>query len=260
MQEEEERRQSELARQMKLEEERLAKEHEERERFRRQEQTADLERKIRRERIEELRKTELGARALQNVDEADLDSLDADKLMEMQREQLEKERRELTERIRASEKKLDFQVRAIRLVELPLLQQQYEEESTRQKAEFELHERERLEKSKKEHEQRVIQCERLVRMSDDVNSWQKIILDIESKEYAARLAEWEKKRNAAREAEIARRKSLRKEERRAAAIARKKALRQKLQEEEESKSEEASAQSRFKKLSIIFHFLLLGWC
>ena len=56
--------------------------------------------KIRRERIEDLRKTELGARALQNVDEAELDSLDADKLMEMQREQLEKERRELTERIR----------------------------------------------------------------------------------------------------------------------------------------------------------------
>lgn len=222
---------------MKLEEERLAKEQEERERFRRQEQTADLERKIRRERIEELRKTELGARALQNVDESELDSLDADKLMEMQREQLEKERRELTERIRASEKKLDFHVRAVRLVELPLLQEQHAEESQRQKAEFEQHEKERLEKSKKEHEQRVMQCERLMRMSEDVSSWQKIIMDIDNKEYTAELKEWEKKRDTAREAEIEKRRAQRYEERRAALILKKKELREQQKQEEESKSE-----------------------
>ena len=55
--------------------------------------------------------------------------LDTDEIVARQVEQLEKEKKEMTEKLRAQEKKVDYFERAKRLKELDILQEKYESDA-----------------------------------------------------------------------------------------------------------------------------------
>lgn len=57
--------------------------------------------------------------------------LDADEILAKQVEQLEKEKKELNDRLKAQEKKVDHLARAKRLEEIPLLEKAYEKEKVK---------------------------------------------------------------------------------------------------------------------------------
>merc|ERR1711963_750619 len=121
---------------------RLEREAEERNKQRQQEEHEQIKRRHVKERLDELRKTPQGSKILQNIDE--------DEIMAKQVEQLEKEKKELQERLKGQEKKVDYLARAKRIEEIPLLIEQHEEDQKARKIFWEEQEKERIENVKKE--------------------------------------------------------------------------------------------------------------
>ncbi|CAG8452482.1 12541_t:CDS:2 [Ambispora gerdemannii] len=136
---------------------------EQRERALRQKQRAEEEAQ---RRIEEAKKRELERRkreheAIQReeakklaeslksknlkVQPEDLENLDTDRLVQLQVEQLEKEKKELNERLRATAKRMDHLERAYRKEEIPLLEKDYERQRKADRAYHEAAQQERLE-------------------------------------------------------------------------------------------------------------------
>ncbi|KAF7476926.1 Hypothetical predicted protein [Marmota monax] len=126
--EELEQREAELQKVRKAEEERLRQEAKEREKERILQEHEQIKKKTVRERLEQIKKTELGAKAFKDIDIEDLEELDPDFIMAKQVEQLEKEKKELQERLKNQEKKIDYFERAKRLEEIPLIKSAYEEQ------------------------------------------------------------------------------------------------------------------------------------
>jgi len=114
--------------QMEEEKYRLEIEAEERDKMRRAEEHRDIQRKVARERIDQLKKTTLGDRALSQYTEEQLADMDPDDILAKQVEQLEKEKRELQEKLKSQEKKVDYFERARYLEEIPLLQKYIDNE------------------------------------------------------------------------------------------------------------------------------------
>merc|ERR1711881_224356 len=102
------------------EKQRLDKEQKEREQRRKKEQEKEM-----------IKKSEIGQKMLKDLDLDALDQINPDELMKKQMETLEKEKREMQERLRAQEKKVDYFERAKRLQEIPILRQMYEEKKTK---------------------------------------------------------------------------------------------------------------------------------
>ncbi len=75
----------------------------------------------------ELKKTTVGARALKNLTEQEIEEMDADDIMARQVEQLDREKREMQMKLKLQEKRVDHFERAKKLEEIPLLMKQYEE-------------------------------------------------------------------------------------------------------------------------------------
>merc|ERR1711963_836648 len=125
---------------------RLEREAEERSKQRQQEEHEQIKRRHVKERLDELRKTPQGSKILQNIDEEEIAELDVDEIMAKQVEQLEKEKKELQERLKGQEKKVDYLARAKRIEELPLLQDQYIEDQKAQKLFWEEQEKLRIER------------------------------------------------------------------------------------------------------------------
>ncbi|MGH0130345.1 UNVERIFIED_CONTAM: hypothetical protein FKN15_042182 [Acipenser sinensis] len=104
--EELEQREAELQKVRKAEEERLRLEAKEREKERIMQEHEQIKKKTVRERLEQIKKTELGAKAFKDIDIEDLEELDPDFIMAKQVQQLEKEKKELQERLKNQEKKI----------------------------------------------------------------------------------------------------------------------------------------------------------
>ena len=188
----------------KAEEERLRQEAKEREKERIMQEHEQIKKKTVRERLEQIKKTELGAKAFKDIDIEvtwfvrfncilqkcvigiwsskvrltnvflqDLEELDPDFIMAKQVEQLEKEKKELQERLKNQEKKvtewyisenhlshldvkwtlifpiflscqIDYFERAKRLEEIPLIKKAYEEQRIKDMELWELQEEERV--------------------------------------------------------------------------------------------------------------------
>ena len=107
-QEREEMQQQEEAKRKQYEAEmaRLEREAAERERARQAEERREIARKHAKERIEQLKNTTIGAKLIQNMAEEELAELDADDIMAKQVEQLEKEKKELQDRLKSQSKKV----------------------------------------------------------------------------------------------------------------------------------------------------------
>ncbi|KTF78987.1 hypothetical protein cypCar_00030453 [Cyprinus carpio] len=165
--EELEQREAELQKVRKAEEERLRQEAKEREKERIMQEHEQIKKKTVRERLEQIKKTELGAKAFKDIDIEDLEELDPDFIMAKQVEQLEKEKKELQERLKNQEKKIDYFERAKCLEEIPLIKKAYEEQRIKDMELWELQEEERICNMKMEREKALEHKQRMSRMMED---------------------------------------------------------------------------------------------
>ncbi|XP_048249669.1 eukaryotic translation initiation factor 3 subunit A-like [Haliotis rufescens] len=193
---------------------RLEREAEERKKQRQLMEHQEIKRKHVKERIEQLRKTDLGARIFKDIDEEEFAELDVDEIMAKQVEQLEKEKKELQERLKTQEKKVDFHQRAMRLIEIPLLQQQYNNESIQAKEFWENQELERIEALKNERQHALETQKRLSRVIEDKNEFIGRLREARRSDYEANLKEFEQKLGEERKRRLIERKERRKEEKR----------------------------------------------
>ncbi|CAG2202678.1 EIF3A [Mytilus edulis] len=211
---------------------RLEREAKERERQRKVEEHKEMQKKHAQERIEQLRKTELGAKVLQNMDEDDIGTLDIDDIMAKQVEQLEKEKKELNERLKSQDKKIDFFARAKRLEEIPLLKKQYESDRQELKGFWEQQEEERIEKVKKERENALQQRDRLSRMKKDKDEFVNMLRGKRKEQFKQKVKEFDLKMSEERKKRLADRKEKRKEDRRTKWIEEKREAEQRAKDEE----------------------------
>ncbi|VTJ91826.1 Hypothetical predicted protein, partial [Marmota monax] len=165
--EELEQREAELQKVRKAEEERLRQEAKEREKERILQEHEQIKKKTVRERLEQIKKTELGAKAFKDIDIEDLEELDPDFIMAKQVEQLEKEKKELQERLKNQEKKIDYFERAKRLEEIPLIKSAYEEQRIKDMDLWEQQEEERITTMQLEREKALEHKTRMSRMLED---------------------------------------------------------------------------------------------
>uniref|UniRef100_A0A3B4A2E1 Eukaryotic translation initiation factor 3 subunit A n=1 Tax=Periophthalmus magnuspinnatus TaxID=409849 RepID=A0A3B4A2E1_9GOBI len=205
--EELEQREAEMQKVRKAEEERLRQEAKEREKERIMQEHEQIKKKTVRERLEQIKKTELGAKAFKDIDIEDLEELDPDFIMAKQVEQLEKEKKELQERLKNQEKKIDYFERAERLEEIPLIKKAYEEQRVKDMELWELQEEERISNMKVEREKALEHKKRMSRMIEDKENFLSKITVEKLKAFQARLVEERKKR-------MEERKRKRKEDRR----------------------------------------------
>ena len=113
-----------------------------------------------------------------------MESLSTDNLMRLQVEQLEKEKKELNEKMRVLSKRLDHIERAYRKEERPLLAKDYEIQQANDRAVFEASQKARLEAHRQAHVQDVETKKRLTRMLGDYEQLKATIASRRGEEYA----------------------------------------------------------------------------
>ncbi|XP_067858229.1 eukaryotic translation initiation factor 3 subunit A [Heptranchias perlo] len=236
--EEMELREAELQKVRKAEEERLRQEAQEREKERLMQEHENIKRKHVRERLEQIKKTELGAKAFKDIDIEDLEELDPDFIMAKQVEQLEKEKRELQERLKNQEKKIDFYERAKRLEEIPLLKQAFEEQRIKDMELWELQEEERITSMKVEREKALEHKNRMSRMMEDRDMFLSKLMASRRTVYEEKLKNFQEKLSEERVKRLEERKKQRKEERRKTYYIEKEEEAQRMEEEKLKKERE----------------------
>ncbi|XP_037638475.1 eukaryotic translation initiation factor 3 subunit A isoform X4 [Sebastes umbrosus] len=212
--EELEQREAEMQKVRKAEEERLRQEAKEREKERIMQEHEQIKKKTVRERLEQIKKTELGAKAFKDIDIEDLEELDPDFIMAKQVEQLEKEKKELQERLKNQEKKIDYFERAKRLEEIPLIKQAYEEQRIKDMELWELQEEERISNMKVEREKALEHKKRMSRMMEDKENFLSKITAARSFIYEEKLKAFQERFVEERKKRLEERKKQRKEDRR----------------------------------------------
>ncbi|EIW52939.1 uncharacterized protein TRAVEDRAFT_175066 [Trametes versicolor FP-101664 SS1] len=185
-------------------------------------------------RVEEAKKLaqSLKEKGTLKVDITDMESLNTDSLMRMQVEQLEKEKKELNERMRVLTKRLDHVERAYRKEERPLLAKDYEVQQANDRAVFETTQKARLEASRAAHLQDVETKHRLTRMLNDYNTLKDSIHSRRGEEFAKMQATAQKK--------MAEEKA----KRRAAVLKEREEEYQRLEEEERIRREQEEEEAR----------------
>ncbi|NXY15704.1 EIF3A factor, partial [Atrichornis clamosus] len=153
-------------------------------------------------------------------------------IMAKQVEQLEKEKKELQERLKNQEKKIDYFERAKRLEEIPLIKTAYEEQRVHDMELWEQQEEERITTLQLEREKALEHKSRLSRMLEDrdlfearLKASRRTVYEDKLKQFQERLAE--ERRNRLEE-----RKKQRKEERRVTYYREKEEEEQRLREEQ----------------------------
>jgi len=232
---------------------RLDREAEERSKQRQQEEHEQIKRRHVKERLEELKKTPQGSKILQNINEEEFEQLDVDEIMAKQVEQLEKEKRELQERLKGQEKKVDYLARAKRIEELPLLLEQHEEDQKASKVFWEEQEKERIENLKTERDHALETKARLSLMKTDLDAFTGTLKKAKKSEYEDKLRDFDRLIADERRKRMHERKQSRKSERRtkwfqeqeeAAQRARDEKLKREREEQERLEIEEREEEER----------------
>ncbi|XP_040292854.1 eukaryotic translation initiation factor 3 subunit A isoform X3 [Bufo bufo] len=236
--EELEQREAELQKVRKAEEERLRQEAKEREKERILQEHEQIKKKTVRERLEQIKKTELGAKAFKDIDIENLEELDPDFIMAKQVEQLEKEKKELQERLKNQEKKIDYFERAKRLEEIPLIKKAYEEQRIMDMELWEQQEAERINTLMLEREKAVEHKNRMSRMLEDRDSFVSKLKSARLSVYEEKLKQFQDRLSEERKARLEERKRQRKEERRISYYTSKEEEEQRIQEEQIKKERE----------------------
>ncbi|XP_077113989.1 eukaryotic translation initiation factor 3 subunit A [Ranitomeya variabilis] len=240
--EELEQREAELQKVRKAEEERLRQEAKEREKERILQEHEQIKKKTVRERLEQIKKTELGAKAFKDIDIENLEELDPDFIMAKQVEQLEKEKKELQERLKNQEKKIDYFERAKRLEEIPLIKKAYDEQRIMDMELWEQQEAERINTLMLEREKAVEHKNRMSRMLEDRDMFVSKLKTARRSVYEDKLKQFQERQSEERKARLEERKRQRKEERRIAYYKHKEEEEQREQEEQLKKEREEREQ------------------
>ncbi|ORY00263.1 hypothetical protein K493DRAFT_278898 [Basidiobolus meristosporus CBS 931.73] len=132
----------------------------------------------------------LKAKSGLNVNVDDIENLDTNKLMAMQVEQLEKEKNETQNRLKAIAKRMDHLERAFRKEEIPLLEQDYERQRKADRTYYEAARTVKLEAASRKHAEDLKIKTRMQRLMSDYASYKQ---SLQSK----REAELQEKRKAA---------------------------------------------------------------
>jgi hypothetical protein len=117
-----------------------------------------------------------------------MENLNTDDLMKLQVEQLEKEKKDLNQRLRVIAKRVDHIERAYRKEERPLLDQDYEEQQAHDRLTFENLQKARIEGSKIAHLHNIETKKRLSRMIDDYLSRREVVGAKRGDDHARKLA------------------------------------------------------------------------
>lgn len=161
-----------------------------------------------------------------------MENLSTDNIMRLQVEQLEKEKRDLSEKMRIVSKRLDHIERAYRKDERPLLAQDYEHQQAEDKAAHEAAQKARLEAARLAHQHDLETKKRLARMLDVYRIHREVLVDKRSEEFAKRK-------------EVAQRKLVEeKAKRRAAVLKEREEERLRLEEEERLAREQEEEERR----------------
>ncbi|RDB22084.1 Eukaryotic translation initiation factor 3 subunit A [Hypsizygus marmoreus] len=115
-----------------------------------------------------------------------LETIDTEGLIVIQVAQLEKEKKELSERLRIVAKRVDHIERAYRKEERPLLAKDYEEQQKEDRQTFEAIQRLRRQDSKLEHEENMATKARLARMRGDYEARREALVERKASEFAHR--------------------------------------------------------------------------
>lgn len=161
-----------------------------------------------------------------------MESLSTDNLMRLQVEQLEKEKKELNEKMRVLSKRLDHVERAYRKEERPLLAKDYELQQANDRVVFEVAQKARLEAHRQAHQQDIETKRRMTRMVTDFAQMKDAIGAKRGEEFAKRK-------------ELAQKKmSEEKERRRVTVLKAREEERQRLEEEERIQREQEQEEAR----------------
>ncbi|GFU02002.1 eukaryotic translation initiation factor 3 subunit A [Nephila pilipes] len=220
------------------EKERMARETEERTKQRLLREQSEMKRKVVMEKIEQLKKTEIGSRIFEGMDEDELEKLDPDDLLNKHVEQLERERKDLQSKLRKQERKVDHLERAKRIEEISLLLAEYEENKVKDVEFWEQHEKERIKAIKEERTLGVQERDRLMRLKDDKEKFLERLKKARASEYQEKLEEFNKMLAVERKKRLEERMQKRKEERRAAWLKEQEEKKQRLRDEEMKRERE----------------------
>jgi translation initiation factor 3 subunit A len=113
-----------------------------------------------------------------------MENLNTDKLMIIQVEQLEKEKKDHNERLRIIAKRIDHLERAFRKEERPLLAKDYKEQQANDRETFEAIQYARIEASKVAHQQDLETKKRLSRMMADYRSRKEALVAKKQEEHS----------------------------------------------------------------------------
>lgn len=212
--EEEARRQEEESRKLKIaEQKRLEQENEERERKRYQNEIQAIKEKSLKEKVQQISQTALGKKMLQKLDEESIKKLDAEQIALRENEELQRERKEMQNKLKSQEKKIDYFERCKRMKEIPLFEKYFQEKVIKDAELWESQEAIRIENAIAERMNAVAQRERLQRMREDYDIFMEELKRERADVYLEKLNQFEKVLNEERKKRLAQRVVQRQEER-----------------------------------------------
>jgi translation initiation factor 3 subunit A len=169
--------------------------------------------KKRRAQLDDIKKTQLENQMKELNMRAGVDTGDKEE-SDKKIEQLRKERREIDDKLKKEEKKVDYFIRACHEVEVPLLAKAADDDAKERQEYWEKKELERIENLKKERKIQAENRDRLLRMLDDKEEFYKKIMEARSEEFKKNLDKFHATLRAEREKKLAERKEQRKQKRR----------------------------------------------
>lgn len=182
------------------------------------------------------------------ISDKEIDSLDTAALMRIQVEKMEKDKRDMAEKLRIIMKRIDHTERAFRKEEVPLLHKDYELQQKRDREVFEKSKASRIEDAKNAHAARLALKKKLAPMVNDIEAFKEKRLQATSAQYKKKVQEAKAKieeEKAARKAAVEkRRKEVEEERKRAEEEAHRREEEDRLRQEEEARQAEEEAAAR----------------
>ncbi|XP_075252920.1 eukaryotic translation initiation factor 3 subunit A-like isoform X2 [Convolutriloba macropyga] len=218
------------------EEQRLAREAMMREEERKKEEVKKLEKMRLKEHLEGLKKAG-GNNILQDIQDEDLEEMNANDLLARRKEELMKEQRDRVEKLRKEEKRIDHWERAMREVEIPQIVEWTQGQMDMRKQQWDKSEQTKIDHCKEEAEKRKMMRAKCIMMVADKDLFIQRLHENRKQLLQQRIDEWELELAEEKERLLGARRAMRKSERRAQHYARQK-------REEERLAAEAEAEER----------------